>query len=251
MQPGTQPTAAIVIVGNEVLSAKVRDENSPFLIERLRARGVRVVRVAVIPDEIPDLVEELRATLPRVTWAFSCGGVGPTHDDVTIEAVAAALGRPLVVDPTLEELVRQYFGGAANTYHLKMAKVPAGSELVYPPGARYPVLRTGNLWIFPGTPELVQKKFLSIEAGLGGAPFVLRRIFLRTEEGLIARILEEAEKSEPGVAIGSYPHYGEPDHDVLVTVEGIDPAAVERVVARVLAGLPAGALVRVESAGPA
>ncbi len=241
---GSIPTAALVVVGNEVLSAKVRDENTPFLLDRLRRLGVRAVKVTVVPDEREVLVATYREAVRSATWVFSTGGVGPTHDDVTMGAVAEAFGRPIRIDPELERLIREHFGASVNEHHLKMAALPEGAELEWGKGLRLPVVRIENLWIFPGSPGLVRSKFLGIEERFRQAPFFLRRLQLDVDEPEIAGLLAEAEASEAGISIGSYPVHGLFDHKVEVTVEGKDEAAVLRVTGRIRSGLPEGVLLR-------
>lgn len=239
------PSAALVIVGNEVLSAKVQDENTPFLLDRFRKLGVPVTRIFVAPDERLALIECYRLAMAAARWVISTGGVGPTHDDITMGAVAEALGRPLVVHPELEQLIRDYFGEDCNEFHLKMARVPEGATLTWGDGLKLPVLRVDDLFVLPGTPGLVRSKFLGIEEMFRQQPFVLRRLHLDTDEGLVAQLLTDAEEAFPEVSVGSYPVFGSFDHKVEVTVEGKDAAQVEAVVERLRTTLPEGVLLGV------
>ena len=125
------PTAGILVIGNEILSGKVVDTNSPYLCERLRELGVDVERIVTIPDVIETIASEVKAMSETYDYVFTSGGIGPTHDDLTIEGVAAAFGRPVEIDESeLEEMLRSAIGEDLNEGQLKMAKVPAGATLL-------------------------------------------------------------------------------------------------------------------------
>lgn len=242
----SEPTASLVIVGNEILTCKVQDQNTPFLLERLRALGVPVVGVTVVPDVPARMVRAYRWACAEATWVFSTGGVGPTHDDVTMEAVAETFGRGLYEEPELAGVIRDFFKDRCTPAHLKMARLPEGCELVWGEGLRFPVVRVENLFVFPGQPGLMRAKFLGIEERFRCTPFELRRIYLKADEGQIAALLEAAEGDHPGVQVGSYPVFGTFDHNVLITVEGRDLAQVEAAARRISEGVPTEWLIGTE-----
>lgn len=248
MNHAEDATAALVIVGNEVLSAKVTDENTPFLLARLRALGVVTRSVRVVPDEAPLMIAAYRAACAAHTWVFSTGGVGPTHDDITMDAAAAAFGQVTAPRTELANLLKEVLGDRLTAAHLKMARVPEGAELVWEEGLRFPVVRLENLFIFPGAPGLLRKKFLAIEHRFRQRPIHLARLYLQGDEAEIAGLLERAEAGAADVQIGSYPVWGLGDHDIQVTFEGRDLTELRRVFAGVTAGLPAGYLVRKDEA---
>lgn len=239
-------TAGIVIIGNEVLSGKVTDENSPFLVRELRSLGVDVRRIVTIPDERPVIVEAVRDMAQTHDFVFTTGGVGPTHDDVTIAAIAQAFGRRLVRHAVLEAMLRQHYGADITASQLRMAEVPEGSRLLGEEDFRLPIVACENVFIFPGVPETVRRKFARIRETFREAPYVVRRVYLRCDEGEIASDLCVAVDRFPSVQIGSYPILHNPDHTVLVTLESKRADDVEQARQFLLEHLPTSFVVRVE-----
>jgi molybdenum cofactor synthesis domain-containing protein len=247
------PTAAALIVGAEVLSGKVRDENGPFLAERLRALGVDLLAMHVVPDRMDAIVEALSMERHRVTWVFTSGGVGPTHDDLTLPAVARALGVPLRRDGELETLLRamhaRYHPGVPLVESaLRMADLPEGTRRLGDP--RFPTLVVGNVVMLPGVPSFLRHQFEAIADTLRGTPFHLACLYLRLGEDQLAEPLASAAARFPAVEIGSYPRFDDADHQVRVTVEGRDPLQVRAATRHVLEALPPGAVVRSEGIAP-
>jgi len=243
------PTAALIVVGNEVLSAKVRDENGPWAAERLRRIGVRLTAILTLPDEIGPLAEAVTRERVRADWLFTSGGVGPTHDDVTLPAVARALNRPLVRHPGLVEAIRvshrRWWGGAeAPEASLRMADVPEGTRLAGDPG--YPILAVENVVMLPGVPRFFQAQLERFTGDLVAAPFQLAEVFVSVGEDQLAPILDRLAAQHPAVEIGSYPRFDGADHRVKITLESKDRAGVEAGLRALLAALPEGVLVRVQ-----
>lgn len=239
-------TAAILIIGSEVLSGKVTDENSPYLARELRSLGVEVRRILTIPDELPILVREVQNLARSHDLVFTTGGVGPTHDDVTIAAIAQAFDRPLVRHPVLEGVLRGHYGAGITPAQLRMADVPEGSRLVGEGELGFPVVAIENVFIFPGIPEAMRRKFSRIREQFREAPYVLRRIFLRCDEGEIAADLHRALDRFPALQLGSYPILHQSDHSVVLTLESKRADEVEQAVRFLLDRLPATAFVRVD-----
>jgi molybdenum cofactor synthesis domain-containing protein len=239
-------TAGILIIGNEVLSGKVTDENSPFLVRELRDLGVDVRRIVTIADELSVIVRDVREMAREYDLVFTTGGVGPTHDDVTIAAIAQAFGRRLVRHPLLEGVLRGHYGPGITPEQLRMAEIPEGSRLVGEGNIGFPVVAYENIFILPGIPESVRRKFARIREQFREAPYVLRRIYLHCDEGEIAADLYRTADSFPALQLGSYPILHNPDHNVLLTLESKQADEVERAVQFLLACLPASAVVRVE-----
>jgi len=244
--PPRMPTAAGVMIGDEILTGKIRDTNVHLLIDTLRAAGVALRRVVTIRDEIDEIADEVRRCAAAHDHVFTSGGIGPTHDDRTIEGVARAFGHAVVRDPALEALVRHHWRERINDAALKLADLPEGSRLIADDGTRFPVVACRNVYILPGIPQLFASKLALVARELHGAPPVLQSIYLSGEESAIAAALTRVVGEVPAVAIGSYPRIGDPDHKVRITVEGGDRAEVERAVARLLELLPAPLVVRVE-----
>jgi molybdenum cofactor synthesis domain-containing protein len=238
-------TAAIIVIGDEVLSGKVEELNARFLVRELRALGVAVRRIEIIPD-VPDvIVASVRAAATGFDHVFTSGGIGPTHDDVTIPAIAAAFGVPVVRDEELAALIRQVSPLERN---LRMAEIPEGATLLRGPGAAdacWPVVAMRNVYILPGVPSILQRKFVMIRDRFRTTPFWSRAVYSREGEGVIAGALDKAAADFPTVAIGSYPHIDAPDHKVLITFDGRDKSLVDQACAQIVAGLST-AVVRVE-----
>jgi molybdenum cofactor synthesis domain-containing protein len=242
------PTAAIIVIGDEVLSGKVEEQNARFLLRELRRLGVAVRRIEVIPDVEADIAATVRKASGTFDHVFTAGGIGPTHDDVTIAAIASAFAVPVVRDPGLEALIRELSGACFFERDLRMADIPAGCKLLLgegPQTTRWPVIAFRNVYILPGVPSILQRKFAMIRDRFKASPFFGRAIYISECEGAIAHILDKAATDFPGVAIGSYPHMDASDHKVLITLDGRDEALVTRACAQVQAGL-GPAVVRVE-----
>jgi molybdenum cofactor synthesis domain-containing protein len=239
-------TAAILIIGSEVLSGKVTDENSPYLARELRSLGVEVRRILTIPDELPTIVRDVQELVRSYDLIFTTGGVGPTHDDVTIAAIAQAFDRPLVRHPMLEGVLRRHYGPDITPAQLRVADVPEGSRLVGEGDLGFPVVAIENVFIFPGIPEAMRRKFSRIRELFREVPYVLRRIFLRCEEGEIAAELYRALDRFPTLQLGSYPILHHSDHNVMLTLESKRADEVEQAVQYLLGCLPSSAIVRVE-----
>jgi molybdenum cofactor synthesis domain-containing protein len=242
------PTAAIIVIGDEVLSGKVEEQNARYLVAELRSLGVAVRRIEVIPDVRAEIAAAVRAASAVYDHVFTSGGIGPTHDDVTIAAIAEAFSAPIVREPLLEELIRQASGARLFERDLRMADVPAGADLIRGEGAQHspwPVVAFRNVYVLPGVPSILKRKFAMIRERFRAQPFVSRQIFSAECEGAIADALDKAAADFPNVAIGSYPHMDAVDHKVLVTLDGREQEVVERACAQIVAAL-GEAVVRVE-----
>ncbi len=239
-------TSAIIVIGNEVLSGKVADQNSYYLLRELRALGVDVQRIAVIPDQVDAIAGEVAACWRRFDCVFTSGGIGPTHDDVTMEGIAAGVGRPLVQHPGLDQLLKDLYPGPLNSAQMKLAAVPEGTELIFLKGLRMPVLYFENIYIFPGIPELLIKKFEAIKERFREPPFHLIRVFISKEEHTIAETLNEIVQKFPCVLLGSYPVLNRSDYKVILTLESKNLALLEEVVQTLLLRLPESAVFNIE-----
>lgn len=219
------PSVAVVIIGNEILNGKFPDENGPYLIRRLRALGADLRHLSVIPDVVERIADEVRRCAASHDLVITTGGVGPTHDDVTVEAVAQAFGLELELSSVLAELMARYDIRLDDTTR-RMATVPRGSELVTTHASSYPVLRVRNVYVFPGVPRLMQTKFEALADRFAGGAVHTARIYSAEREAEIAATLGEVQARHPTVEIGSYPRFGEGDYKVIVTLESRDAAAL-------------------------
>jgi len=237
-------TAGIILVGNEILSGKIVDANAAYLCRELRELGVDVRRISVIPDEVAVIAEEVRVFSREFDIVFTSGGVGPTHDDVTIEGVARALDVPVVRHPMLVSLLERYYSGAPTEAALRMAEVPDGAELVAE-SLRFPTVLARNVYVLPGVPEIFRQKFDALRERFRDRPFHLKCVFVRIGEGTLAGHLNELLVDFPALLLGSYPEFANPEYRVKVTLESQDDAYLEGALERFLARLPADAVVKV------
>ncbi len=239
-------TAGILIIGNEILSGKVVDTNSPFLTRELRALGVTVRRILTIPDELDVIAAAVAEFHAAYDLVFTSGGVGPTHDDVTIEGVARGLQRKVIRHPAIEERLRAFYKDKANEARLRMADVPEGTELIVDGRLGFPTLKCENLYILPGIPEILEQKFQALRDRFASTPYHLRVIYTRDGEGSIAEHLNATVAAFPELLLGSYPKIGDPEYAVKLTLESKDRDYVERALAHLLALLSPDAIVRTE-----
>jgi molybdenum cofactor synthesis domain-containing protein len=240
-------SAGILIIGNEILTGKVQDENAPYLLRELREIGVDVKRVHVIPDEIEVISHEVREFSRSFSYVLTTGGVGPTHDDVTMDGVAAAFGRKLVLDPRMEEKLHEALRGRpANESHLKMTMIPEHADLIETPDLWFPLVRVENVYIFPGIPRLLKAKFEGARGEFVGRRVYLRNVYVTCIETDIAQVLREILAAHPKVEVGSYPKMSEAGYRTLITLECRDEQDVNRATDALVERIPADYLLRVE-----
>ena len=215
----------VIIIGDEILSGKFTDENTPYLARRCRELGLDLRRVVVVPDIVDEIAAEVAAMSPRFDHIFTTGGVGPTHDDVTMRGIAQGFGVGLVRDPTLEGVLRTRLGEACNEPALRMADIPEGSELWWEGQIIWPLVVKDNVLIFPGVPSLLQKKFEGISGRFHGVPVHSARLSTLERETEIAVRLEDAQRRWPSVAIGSYPQFDPSSVTITLDSRDIDALA--------------------------
>ena len=221
-------SAGIIVIGNEILSGKTTDENSPYLVRELRDLGVDVRKISVIPDELGLISAEVREFSNAYDYVFTTGGVGPTHDDVTMDGIAAAFGRPIRRHPDLEAALRHFYSEELVDGNLRMADIPEGARFVGVKGLWFPVVAVENVYIFPGVPEIMQRKFERIKETFRESPFYLREVHLKADEGQIAAILHGVLAEFPDLLLGSYPYFDNPVYSIKLTLESKDIAYLDR-----------------------
>ena len=206
-----QWTAALVVIGDEILSGRTQDKNVAQVALWLNQHGIRLAEVRVVPDDmgrIADTVNELRAAHD---YLFTTGGIGPTHDDITVDAMAKAFGVPVIVHPEARKILEEYYRdrpGGLTEPRLRMARVPEGAELIANPSSGAPGVRMGNVFILAGVPYVAASMLEALTGKLeGGLPIVSVTIGARAPESDVADLLRETEAANPGVAIGSYPFF--------------------------------------------
>jgi len=238
-------TAGIILVGNEILSGKIEDANAAYLCRELRGLGVDVRKISVIPDDVDVIAAEVATAHRAWDLVFTSGGVGPTHDDVTIEGVARALGVGVVRHPHLAGLLGQYYGERLTEAHLKMAEIPAGADLVTAASLRFPTIVMRNVYILPGVPEIFRQKFDAIRERFRDDPIHLKNVFVRLGEGTLAEHLNDLLRDYPALLLGSYPEFSNPEYRVKVTLESRDLGYLDAALAGFLERLPSDAVVKI------
>jgi molybdenum cofactor synthesis domain-containing protein len=239
-------TAALLVIGNEILSGKVRDTNSAFLAVELRKLGVDLERILTIPDDIDLIARETRHMSAAYDFVFTSGGIGPTHDDMTMDGIARAFERELEMNQSMVDRMARYSDKPLNDAMRKMAIIPTGAEILDVGGLWFPIVIVENVYIFPGIPELFEKKFLSISDRFSGVPFVLRKVYVRENESDIADTLNALLEAFPELMLGSYPRINEEHYRVMLTLESRDAGYVERAMEQLAKSLPDGAIHRIE-----
>jgi molybdenum cofactor synthesis domain-containing protein len=224
-------SASALIIGDEILSGKIQDENSLVLARTLFEQGVRLTRIEVIPDDIDKIASCVRQMSKESDFVFTSGGIGPTHDDKTYEALAKAFGLKMSYHPeTLRGFVEYQTLYAPdkplNEARKKMAFLPEPCEIIHTEGLWVPLVVLGNVYILPGVPSLFARMLEGVKHRFKGPAIERVLIYTQKSEGDIAAELEAVQNAFPQVAIGSYPKYGLPEYMVMLSLEGTDKEAV-------------------------
>lgn len=217
----TPTTVALLLIGDELLTGKIEDANGPLVVRTLRERGAELRELRTVPDDIHVIARAMRELSEEHDVLVTSGGVGPTHDDVTLEAAALAFGDTLDERPELVALIDAAFGHAPASHKvwMRMACVPTRSVLVHHPGTRWPAQRIENMWILPGVPQIFERQFLEISSAWACAPVAQVTLYLRSGEGAIADALRAAVERFSSVRFGSYPVLDGEGFRTRVTVE--------------------------------
>jgi molybdopterin-biosynthesis enzyme MoeA-like protein len=240
-------TAAALIIGNELLSGKVAEGNLVVLARTLRPLGIKLRRVVMILDEIEIIAREVKELAATHDVVFTSGGVGPTHDDLTIEGVARAFDVGVALSAELDALLRAAYGARVTEGHLLMARIPEGARLVSSSKVQWPTVVMRNVWVLPGVPEIFQMKMALVREDLGSdAPFLTMAVFTDLDEGAIKELLDVVVAAHPSVEIGSYPKWNDPEYKTKLTFDGTDADQVRAARDVFAAGLPPTSVLRIE-----
>lgn len=249
-------TAGIIIIGDEILRGHTKDTNSRYLLKKLWSLGVKVGKVSVISDEVDEIAHEVRQFSSRYTVVITTGGIGPTHDDVTLNGIAKAFGEDLVLNDKLVELISNCYQDEINSSHLKMARVPSSGKLAFgkdPSGkpSCFPLISVHNVYVFPGVPQYLEKSFGLLEDILiisnCKRRFLLQKIYLSVDETAIASILDEVDEKFKGkVHFGSYPDICNQHFKVKLTVESDSSGDLQEAWDYLLERLPKEFVVKTE-----
>lgn len=222
------PEVGLIIIGDEILSGKIQDVNISFMSQQLYEIGASVPRVSILPDVVEEISQEVRTFSNKYDFVITSGGVGPTHDDVTMESVAAAFSVPLVVSPEMENLILQHQKKVAPEQK-KMTLLPEGYEFVYNSSLKYPLIRCRNTFILPGIPRFLQSKFPIIIDYIGKSDKLhLQKAYFRLSENKIVPMLNQIVTRYPEVKFGSYPVL-DLEYKVYITIESKDKDLSEKV----------------------
>ncbi|WP_235090883.1 competence/damage-inducible protein A [Sphingomonas lutea] len=204
-------TAALCIIGDEILSGRTQDKNVAQVATWLNDQGIRLAEVRVVPDDQARIVEAVNALRERYDYLFTTGGIGPTHDDITVDAVAQAIGVEVIVHPAARKILEDYYRdrpGGLTEARLRMARFPKGADLIANPTSGAPGINIGNVYILAGVPHIAASMLEALTGKLeGGRPMVSLTVGARAPESDVADLLRETEAAHPGVAIGSYPFF--------------------------------------------
>ncbi|HWJ69589.1 MAG TPA: molybdopterin-binding protein [Sphingobium sp.] len=205
-------TAALVVIGDEILSGRTQDRNIAQIATWLNVQGIRLREVRVVADDMDAIAEAVNALRVRDDYLFTTGGIGPTHDDITVDAIAAALGVPVIVHPEARAILERHYvtRGGLTEARLRMARTPRGASLIPNDYSGAPGIRMGNIFIMAGVPDITAGMLAALTGTLeGGAPLLARTIGCWVAESEIAALLGAAEKAHEGCQIGSYPFFRE------------------------------------------
>jgi molybdenum cofactor synthesis domain-containing protein len=205
-------TAALIVIGDEILSGRTEDKNIAQVARWLNTQGIRLSEVRVVPDRKDAIVTAVNALRPNHDYVFTTGGIGPTHDDITVDSIAAAFEVPVIIHPEARRILDDYYRDrplGLTEARLRMARVPAGAELIPNPTSGAPGVKVGNVYILAGVPNIAKAMLEALDGLLeGGRPMVSITVRAHTAESDVAELLKQVQDEHPGVSIGSYPFYG-------------------------------------------
>ena len=227
-------TAALVVIGDEILSGRTQDKNVAQVASWLNDQGIRLEEVRVVPDVETRIVEAVNAMRSAHDYCFTTGGIGPTHDDITVDAVAAAFGVPVIVHPEARAILEEYYRNRADGItltesRLRMARTPEGAQLIVNRSSGAPGVRMGNVFILAGVPHIAAAMLEALTGTLeGGRPVVSVTVGARVPESDVADLLRSTQDEHPGVAIGSYPFFRDGGYGSNFVIRSEDEALARR-----------------------
>ena len=236
-------TAGLVVIGDEILSGRTHDKNIAQVASWLQVQGIRLAEVRVVPDVMERIIEAVNALREAYDYLFTTGGIGPTHDDITVDAVAAALGVPVVVHPQARAILERYYAdkpGGLTEARLRMARVPEGGELIPNRMSGAPGIKLGNIHLMAGVPHITAGMLDALTGTLqGGAPLLSETVGCWVPESEVATLLRDVEKAHERCQIGSYPFFREGRVGANFVVRSTDAQALAACVAALGNGLAA------------
>ncbi|MBV7256031.1 competence/damage-inducible protein A [Pacificimonas sp. WHA3] len=242
-------TAGLVVIGDEILSGRTQDANLAYLAKWLNVEGIDLMGAEIVPDEMDRIVEAVNRGRERFDYLFTTGGIGPTHDDITVDAVAKALDRDVVIHPEARAILEGYYGDRINEARLRMARVPDGAELIKNPVSGAPGIHVENIYMMAGVPKITQGMLAGITGTLEGGQRVLdRTIGAWVGETAVADVLIAVEREKPGVQIGSYPFWDQGRVGSNFVIRARDEETLNDAAERLMAALAAADVEPVDGA---
>jgi molybdenum cofactor synthesis domain-containing protein len=233
-------TAALLVIGDEILSGRTQDANIAYLAKWLGVQGIRLKEVRVVSDDMAAIGDAVNALRVGHDYLFTTGGIGPTHDDITVDAIAAALGVPVIVHPDARAILADHYGDKLTDARLRMARTPDGACLIANPRTKAPGIRVGNIFIMAGVPMITQGMLAALDGQLpGGAPVLSRTVAAWAQESTVATTLGAVEKAHPGVQIGSYPFWRDGKTGANFVIRATEPAMLATVAGALMTALAA------------
>ncbi|MXO70125.1 competence/damage-inducible protein A [Alteraurantiacibacter buctensis] len=233
--------AALLVIGDEILSGRTHDRNIAQVASWLQVQGIRLTEVRVVADDMDAIVEAVNALRTRYDYLFTTGGIGPTHDDISVDAVAAALSVPVIVHPQARAILEHYYkdkDGGLTDARLRMARTPEGADLIENPMSGAPGIRHGNVFMMAGVPSITAQMLASLTGKLeGGLPVLSETVGGWIKESEVADLLRQTEKAHESCQIGSYPFFREGRTGANFVVRSTDRAELEACMAALCAGL--------------
>lgn len=223
-------TAALLVIGDEILSGRTQDANVANVAKWLNTQGIRLREVRVVADDMAAIGEAVNALRARNDYLFTTGGIGPTHDDITVDAIAAALGVGVIVHPRARAVLEGYYAerGGLTEARLRMARVPDGATLIENQLSGAPGIRFGNIFIMAGVPRVTLFMLEALDGALeGGAPMLSRTIGCWVPESEVADMLGEIERAYEGCQIGSYPFFRDERGGANFVIRSTDQAVLD------------------------
>lgn len=221
-------TAAVLIIGNEILSGRTQDANVRYLAQGLNAQGIRLCEVRVIADVVEPIIAAVNELRARYDYLFTTGGIGPTHDDITNQAIALSFGIELERNAEAVRRLTVYYGDALNEARLRMAQLPVNATLLENPVSQAPGFQVENVYVLPGVPRIMQAMFDGFKHRLaGGQPMLSRAVNAFIPESTAAIGLAEIQEKFPNTEVGSYPFIRNRRLGTALVVRSADPAALE------------------------
>lgn len=224
-------TAALVVIGDEILSGRTADRNVAQVATWLNRQGIRLAEVRIVPDDEQRIGAAVNALRAAHDYLFTTGGIGPTHDDITVDSIAAALGVPVIIHPEARAILEDYYRdrGGLTESRLRMSRVPEGAELIPNRTSGAPGVRIGNIYILAGVPHIAASMLEALDGALeGGRPMVSVTVGAYAAESDVADLLRETEAAHAGVVIGSYPFFKDGRYGANFVMRSEDEGAAQR-----------------------